>query len=62
MSRTLTAVHAIITDTCRDNRGDGNAFEEAVRRCSAEFEVLRKIHLLGHGVKFHIKLEVELPK
>jgi len=33
----MTASHQIITHTCRANRGDGGAFEEAVSRIRDQY-------------------------
>jgi hypothetical protein len=56
----ITAQHAIITDTCRENRGDCAALEEAFAR-------LRRAYYdaLPHqrpGTKFHVVLSIERPQ
>jgi hypothetical protein len=58
----LTAVHAIITDTCRKNRTDYGALVETFRRIQQEYLTLCEIHGGGSGVELHIKLEVEFPQ
>lgn len=55
----LSAHHAIITPTCRVNRGPIDAFDEAVRRLKAQY-------LACHGAdnetaNFHVVLTVERP-
>ena len=53
------AKHAIITPTCRANKGAMGAFEEAVQRLREEYEAC-----LPHGEKanFHVVLAVEHPE
>jgi hypothetical protein len=58
----IKAVHAIITDTCRSNRGDINAGKEAISRLAHEYDSLTNWHELGKGVKFHLILAVEMPE
>jgi len=53
------AKHAVITDSCRANRSDRRAFEEAVERLRAEYEACMKGHPFGHGTQFHLVLTVE---
>ena len=55
------ASHAIVTDTCRANRGDTGAIDEALAR-------LREAALKcadgwdhGRGARFHFVLTVERP-
>lgn len=53
------AKHAIITDTCRANRTDGGAFDEAVQRLWDEYLACTKGHPQGAGTQFHLVLTVE---
>ena len=55
----ITAKHAIISDECRQSRGDVGALDEALNRVRSEYGALTEIHKIGSGVKFHIKLDVE---
>lgn len=53
----ITAKHAIITPTCRENLGQARAFDEAVRQLKIEY-------LAGQGganveANFHVALVVE---
>lgn len=58
----LTAVHAIITPTCRDNRGDDGAFDEAVRRIREQYHAsLAGWRRQGHEPNLHLRLTVERP-
>ena len=56
----IKAVHAIITDECRTNRGDVEAGKEAISRLATEYDSLIKWHKVGKDVKFHLILAVEL--
>lgn len=58
---TMLAVHAIITDTCRTNRTNLGALDEAFQRIRNEYLILSEIHKIGSGVNLHVKLEVEMP-
>lgn len=55
----LKAVHAIITDECRENRTDEGAINEALRRVREEFLACAPAWPLGKNTKFHIVLTVE---
>jgi len=59
----LVAVHVIITEQCRINRTNHGALMEAFSRVEKEYLTLCEIHRqsYGYGVKFHVRLEVELP-
>lgn len=62
MSRLSKAEHAIITERCIDNKGDKQAFKEAVERLEKEYEECRKAHKESDSEKeisYHLKLEVE---
>ena len=56
-----TARHAVITDTCRTNRGDVGAFEEAVSRLREEYGRIVRGWAIGTGVQIHVVLTVERP-
>lgn len=56
----IKAVHAIVTDVCRENKGDEAAFQEAVERVLSESRELTQWHERGKGVKFHVILAVEM--
>lgn len=53
------AKHAIITDTCRANRTDRGAFDEAIERLRQEYDACMKGHPNGLGTQFHLVLTVE---
>jgi hypothetical protein len=56
----IKAVHAIITDECRKNKGEFDAIVEATNRITTEYvDFLVKTHPIGKGVKFHVVLSVE---
>ena len=57
----INACHAIITPTCRTNKTDMGAFDEAVERLRKEYIVC----LEGRGEdgsNYHVVLSVEPPK
>ena len=54
-----TAKHCIITDECRQNRGDIGAAVEAIERVQDELKILLQNWPVGNGTTFHLKLEVE---
>ena len=58
----MKAEHAIITDACRENRGDEGAFDEAVRRLREQYIACVAGWKDRPGVKFHVALTVEPPK
>ncbi len=58
----IKAVHAIITDECRSNRGNVEAGKAAVGRVATELDALYSCHAIGKGVKFHVVLTVEIPQ
>lgn len=58
----IIAKHAIITDTCRNNKGDVGAINEALERIRQEYDNLLQYWPIGKGTKFHIKLIVEYEK
>lgn len=56
----VTAVHAVISPTCRRNRTDAGAFDEAVRRLRAEYEaILAGWRERSDGFDVHLVLTVE---
>lgn len=58
----MIAEHAIISDTCRENRGDMGAFDEAVRRLREEYARCIEGWRGTPGVTFHLALTVERPE
>lgn len=56
------AKHAIITDTCRANRTDAGAFDEAVARLREEYEACVEGWRGKPGVQFHVVLTLEKPE
>jgi hypothetical protein len=57
----VAAKHAIITDECRQNRGDAGAVEEALRRLREEYDNVARGWPVGSGGRFHLVLVVERP-
>lgn len=56
----MKAAHAIVTDTCRENRGDGAAAHEAARRLIDEYYAcLRESQ--PPGTQYHFVLTIERP-
>lgn len=55
----IKAHHAIITDECRANRGDVEAFSEAIARVWPEYLESIKAFPIGAGAKYHLVLSVE---
>jgi hypothetical protein len=55
----IKAVHAIITPTCRNNRGHIEAFDEAVRRLKNEYLACQGD--ANADANFHVVLTVERP-
>lgn len=54
----IAARHCVITPTCRANRADSGAFEEAVSRLRADYE--RILAKRGEdGAQYHLVLTVE---
>ncbi len=54
----ITAKHAIITPTCRANKGNSDAFREAVERMFTEYDLLIR-HRGEDGARYHLVLSVE---
>ena len=59
--RGLKALHAIITDACRQGRGNEGAIDEALRRIRQEYLACVAAWPLNRGVKFNVVLTVEAP-
>lgn len=57
----IKAQHAIITDTCRQNRGDEGAIDEALARLKQEYLATLKFWPIGKDVTFHVALTVDKP-
>lgn len=55
----VTAMHAIVTDTCRANRGDEGAIDEALARLRRS--ALSCLGAGKPGTRFHFVLSVERP-
>lgn len=55
----IKAVHAIISPTCRANRGDEGAIDEALRRIKDEYT--RLLLPANAEARFHLVLTVERP-
>lgn len=55
----MIAVHAIISDACRQNKTANGAFLEAVLRLQREYDVLCVTWAIGQHVNLHLKLEVD---
>lgn len=53
----ITAQHAIITPTCRRNKGDAGALNEAFSRLRKQYE--QSVEGWGDRANYHIKLEIE---
>jgi hypothetical protein len=56
------AKHCVITDTCRSNRGDNEAINEALRRIREEYLACVDGWPVGKGVEFHVVLTVKRPE
>lgn len=59
VTRYIEAKHAIVTDTCRVNKTDNGARDEALDRLRDEYDALLKNWPIGSGAKFHFVLAVE---
>lgn len=57
----IKACHAVISDRCRTNRGDGGAFDEAVSRLRQEYERAVDGWKIGMGAAIHLVLAVQRP-
>jgi hypothetical protein len=55
------ARHAIVTDACREKRGDIGALEEAISRILATYLEVVAGWPVGKGVRIHLALTVERP-
>lgn len=53
----ITAQHAVITPTCRANKTDMGAFDEAVERLRRQY--LQSVEGWGDAANYHLKLELE---
>lgn len=58
----VSARHTVITDTCRTNRGDLGAWEEAVARLRAAYVQALPAWPVGTEVEFHLALTVCTPR
>ncbi len=56
------AVHAVISDACREGRGDAGAIDEAVERIRRGYLQVAEGWPVGAGAKIHVVLLVERPK
>lgn len=56
------AKHCIITEACREGRGDHGAIDEALARIRAEYLECVNGWLVGSGPRFHLVLTLEKPK
>ncbi len=54
----MKARHAIITPTCRENRTEGGAFDEAVRRLREDYDLICAGRA-GTDFDIHMVLTVE---
>ena len=55
----IKAKHCFITDTCRQNRTDEGAIDEALARIRAEFMQVASGWDVGNETRFHVVLTVE---
>lgn len=54
----INAIHAVITPTCRQNRGDDGAFDEAMDRLREQYR--KTLEIRGEdGAEYHVVLSVE---
>lgn len=58
----IAAKHCVITPTCRANRGDGGAFDEAVARCRAEYDAIVAGRSDIDECELHLVLTVRTPR
>ena len=58
----VKSCHAMISDTCRETRGDREAFETAARMLQNEYAGLIQFWKKGRGAKIHLVLTVEYPQ
>jgi hypothetical protein len=56
------AKHAIITDQCRQNKGDQAVMDEACERLRDEWRHVAAGWPVGSGARFHVALIVERPE
>jgi hypothetical protein len=57
----IKARHAIVTDTCRANRGNDGVIDEVFDRLRDSYLAASKGWPVGNGAKFHFVLTVERP-
>lgn len=57
----IKTLHAVVTDDCRNNRGEVEAADEALRRLRDAYIDIAKFWADKPGVKFHFVLTVEAP-
>jgi len=58
----IMAQHCIVSDTCRTNRTDGGAFNEAMERLRQAYRDCCKGWPIGKEAKLHLVLTVERPE
>lgn len=55
----IKALHAVITDACRQGRGEEGAIDEALARLRDQYLGLAKFWSDKGGVQFHLVLTVD---
>ena len=58
----LCAVHAVVTDDCRRNRGDEGAADEALARADRALRSALRGWDRDRGATFHVVVTVERPE
>jgi hypothetical protein len=54
-----SVAHAVVTDECREKKGDWTCYDEALHRLREQYAKVVKGWPVGNGAKIHIVLTVE---
>jgi hypothetical protein len=57
-----SAAHCVITEMCRENRGQTGAFDEAAYRLREQYEAIAAGWPIGKGATIHLLLTIERPE
>ncbi len=58
----MCARHAIVTNNCREMRGDDGAFDEVVQRMRGEYDRVCEGRGREEGLEIHFAMIVQLPR
>lgn len=58
----IKARHMIVSDACREGKGDQEALDEALKLLGQEYSALLRCWPVGKNARFHFVLTVEYPR